>query len=138
MCLRFYTRTTDYNPAIKTAKKDMTVYKIVELRPDNTYRSQYILYKYSLGVHYNAGVDWPDGCVYTGLSNPDDGEYTQYIYGGYHSYDNLTYTKIRLEESWDDNIQTYIVQCRIPKGAKYIVGMNHDIVSSEIIIDKQL
>lgn len=138
MCLRFYTKTPKYDSAIQTAKKDITVYKVVELTTDYTYRSLYAYFKYELGVHYKAGVDWPEGCVYTDLIVSNDGEYPQYIYNGYHSYDSLEVANKRNNDGWCDNLQTYVMECHIPKGAKYIVGTNNDIISSEIIIDKQL
>lgn len=138
MCLRFYTRISDPTSVVKTANKDITVYKVVELRPDNTYRSQYVSFKYELGVRYKAGVDWPEGCVHTGHYDYEYGRYTQIIAHGFHSYDDLAHAELHLQESWLDSIQTYVMECHIPKGAKYIAGMNNDIISSEIIIDKQL
>lgn len=138
MCLTFYTKTGNPYSAVLTAKKDITVYKVVELRPDNTYRSQYVSFKYNLGQHYKSGENWPEGICYTQEPLIGGDVYRHMIFFGFHSYDTLPFAQIKLEQSWDDSIQTYIVECRIPKGAKYIEGDNHDIISDQIIVNRQL
>ena len=126
---------------IKTAKKNIPVYKIVRIKDDNKIYSYYIPFIYELGVTYKGDMKFEISGV--------NGR----IYGtnGFHSYSCKTHYKEQDEtivifkkkpfstytiDTYCRSRRVLLAYCHIPKGAKYVINKNGKMMSSEIVIDK--
>lgn len=127
MCL---TKTSRFR---KTAKQDITVYKVVRrLEDKGQVQALYNFIYYLIGKAYKTTI---------GTSF-----WTKEVDQGYHSYNTLPSAQRAMREAADyDRGGEYgvcIVECTIPKGSKYYVGNNPDDsdgrVSNQIIINKIL
>jgi len=97
---------------IKTAKEDMIVYKVV--RRGNI--SLYQRFKYKPNTLYRLRKKL---VIIKHRLNPNP-----QVDAGFHAYQNKWVRDVFLEEK--------LVAFTIPKGAKYVVGDNGDIVSTSI------
>lgn len=127
------------NTEIKTAKEDITVYKIVYCS-NNKYLSAYYSFQYikdkiysindSLVLSEEEGFpfDSKEGkIVYSSLISKED---LRWIYKGFH----FAFTKARLYSCCCRGMRKIIVKCTIPKGTKYIIGIDKDLGVSDAII----
>lgn len=120
MCLYIKDSQNILNKLIKQikpliAKEDIIVYKVLD---QNNY-SPYRAYKYTEGFHYYE----------TGDIIPEVGKCSTdiIIKKGLHSYSSYTIASTRR------NSTDKIVKMIIPKGSKYFIGKNEDIVSDNLI-----
>lgn len=111
---------------IKTARRNITVYKTVRYLPENKDIVESLYYDFL----YRKGEEQPwislviDGRAYSLI---------HYVSEGYHSF--LTRQQALYEaERWTTlrNTRTVVIKMEIPKGAEYIQA-NKQIVSSTII-----
>ena len=128
---------------IKTAKKDIAVWKIVLFdRRKGIYVSPIINYRYILGVIYKVEM------IFKVNNYPLIGGHD-----GFHSFSNRVYyryfnnkihifkKRIFAEEEHVFNISGNagfnfaIAKGRLPKGTKYAINKNGEIISSSIVID---
>jgi len=128
MCL--YVKTTfktrqearDFQPLV--AKKNIEVWKILM----NEGKSPYRHFKWEPGFHY-----YQDNGK---LPKNINGCWNIQIHAGLHAFvDEVTARKRRREMFYYHN--KHIVKMTIPKGAKYFLGTNGDIVSTEMIYPKK-
>lgn len=110
MCLR------KTHPIAKRASKDLYTYK----RLNYDMKSPYQWFKYEFGKLYRTKMT-----SYDGGGGIDTGFHTLYL--PTFRWNNTNYF---------DREKSIIVLCKIPKGASYYIGINEDIVSSQIIIEK--
>ena len=136
MCLAIY---KDYNFLI--AKKDITIYKIVRIYK-GLYYSPFVWHKYELGKTYSETINfskrkWKGVCFdcleQEKVRKLSDYLSVRFITKGFH----FSFTKKRLTES--DAYKTnskdlFIVKGIIPKGSKYIVGIDKNLGVSDTII----
>lgn len=98
----------DIKKYLYTAKEDITVYKII--KNDNT--SMYQDFQYKPNTQYCLGKNlkpWDLICIYFEVDE------------GFHAYLSKRFTPDKK-----------LVEFVIPKGAKYFLGINNDIVSDSI------
>lgn len=127
MCLRInescHKKTkSKYIPLI--AKEDMKVWKVITKKNCSMYREKY--YEPNLAYpEVKFTYRWHEYAVYDYRIN----EYIShhYIDRGYHAY--KTYDEAK--KYFDDTIYK-IVEFIIPKGAKYFIGRDRDIVANKI------
>lgn len=136
--------TSQQQPVAMIATKDISVYKIMKVFGGEIY-SYYHSFRYELNSTYKGKLGNPHKC-----SNFWCGERYE-IDKGYHSYSSEL-TEITYPEGFrqicvkDANpiidLDTYctgiVVQCAIPKGARYYLNENGEYVSNQIIIKNVL
>lgn len=122
---------------IKTAKEDITVYKMVKLHNEN-YVTPYLSFLYKKDKIYSLnrslclsdkkgpGFDRRELIIVRKSLIPKKD--LRWIYEGFH----FSFTKTRLHDCY--YIDSRIVKCTIPKGSKYIVGIGKDLGVSDTII----
>ena len=133
---------TEEKPHYKIAKEDIPVYKVVR-KEEDYYRPWYIANgtRYQPGEEYMVVMEAP-------YPDPMDFKKSYIMKYGFHSYDC---TKTRLESKdisyyiftrWDCLIDSYhkfggktvVIDCVIPKGARYYVNTRGEYVSNRIKI----
>lgn len=122
---------------IKIAKEDITVYKMVKLHNEN-YVTPYLFFLYKKDKIYSIskslclsdkkgpGFDRRELIIVSKSLIPKKD--LRWIYEGFH----FSFTKIRLYDCY--YIDSRIIKCIIPKGSKYIVGIDKDLGVSDTII----
>lgn len=123
---------------IITARKDITVYKIVRISGDN-YKSPYLRFEYEKNKKYSVSENLlksTEGVCF------DDLEYRimmsygfprgdiRWIHKGFH----FAFKESRLITPLNSCIGRMIVKCTIPKGSKYIRGLDDNLGVSDTII----
>lgn len=124
---------------IITAKENIVVYKIVYYFDGDEYMSPYLRFKYKRNEKYS---------ISKGLIKSDEGfgfdslEYNiieslkipqtdiRWIHEGYH----FAFKEHRLSTALNRNSGSIMIKCIIPKGAKYIVGIDKNLGVSDTII----
>ena len=108
------------NPLI--AKKDMTVYKAVRPVNENKFQAIYQTFTFEKGYHYyQTGKEF--SFIVSLVTYSPDSLYNLRVYRGLHSY-------IRKYQAQSKGHTERVI---IPKGAKYFIGKNGDIVSNQLI-----
>lgn len=130
MCLytkKFRTRTKLEAMVLSTPKiamKDITIFKIFTHCTKEDFWAPYRQYVYTPGSKHTSTLDQ------TLLSDEDNRG--KFYYGivnqGIHGYR----TKAKARKMRDPGER--IFKCTIPKGAKYIIGTNSEIVTTQLII----
>jgi hypothetical protein len=123
MCLNIDSR-------IKTAKEPITVYKTLYSRNDGSYYSPFWYCGYRIGEEKSVpqfGFNYWSGFLnfvgrYINLQRVE-------VYEGLHAYRFLDEAEVHAYSPG-----AVVVECIIPKGARYIVGRNQDIVSTRLIV----
>lgn len=119
----------------RVANRDLVVYKVVYLNTLlNIYRSPYRGCTYNLDSTYRAKMDLPE---YHELENK------WIIEKGLHAFLTIpgaekkivAITKIRGEYTYIP-AQLYILKCIVPKGTKYHLGYNSEIVCEQLKVEK--
>jgi len=114
----------------RTAKKDMTVYKVIANResPVNgrgEYRTPYMAMHVEIGKTYRSRL--VRGSAVFNFYN--GGGLHSVINAGLHSYDNLEDAKLAA-------LSHVVVRCTIPAGSKYYVGHENEIASDTLRYDE--
>ncbi len=132
MCLNTINRFPDAESAEagrklwRTANKDIIVYKLLLKKKARNGTFKYISpfkeFQYKKGEHYYQTDDW---CTATVVSVGSMGFYLE-INEGLHSYLNPFFAS-----TWYNN--SVLVKMVIPKGSRYFMGQNGDIVSDNLI-----
>ena len=130
MCLTisqyFKTRqqARDFSKQPLIAKKDIVVYKVINIFGG---ASIYRNFKYEQGYHYYQTGKRPFGFViYKGSFQE---KWKIDINEGLHSYSTVTKATSRCDS------YSKVVEMIIPKGAKYFIGSNNDIVLLQCLLD---
>lgn len=122
---------------IKIAKEDIIVYKMVKLHNED-YVTPYLSFLYKKDKIYSTskslclsdkkdpGFDRRELIIVSKSLIPKKD--LRWIYEGFH----FSFTKARLYDCY--YIDSRIVKCTIPKGSKYIVGIDKDLGVSDTII----
>ena len=121
MCL--YTNSAN----VKTAKKKITVYKMLCKSPSGEFISPYRGFKYKKGVIYDSNLKL--------IATPIPTTYI--VENGLHSFKSIRSLKKSYVYS-DYYKRAIICKCIIPKGAKYYEGNIGDIVSNALIVKRKL
>ena len=131
MCLtiqtRFRTRqeARDLQPSI--AKKDMVVFKIISPIGISPYRN----FKWEPGFHY-----YQDNCkLPKNIRQNYSDQWRVRVHIGLHAFTTLYQAEVKKRNWLSQN--DMIVEMIVPKGAKYYLGENNDIVSTEMIYPKK-
>lgn len=114
------------------AKKDIYTFKRLKMVRDKN--GIILKAPYQSHFHYNLNH------LYKEVKLKIKKGFNNSIYEGYHSY----YKETKPTERYFINFNSYyfdkgdecIVLCKIPKGSKYFLGENNDIVSNQIILEK--
>lgn len=124
MCLTIkgkYEKTKSDKPLPRVAGRDKIVYKVLRRYGDDLI-SFHQMYTYRLGKVYSSSLGVEKAfSVWAGWK----------VEKGLHAYINRVTAENDLY-----NASIVLIKCRIPKGAKYYLGMNGDIVSNRIILEK--
>ncbi len=108
------------------AKKEFEVYKILEIY-ENKYLSIHYGFEYKQGTQYSESK-----FIKTIKPYPYANKYYIEISKGLHSYTEEKINQLKKTALYNyANLE--IVKMWIPKGAKYFIGENGDIVSNELI-----
>lgn len=117
-----------YKPPVKKiAKKDILVYKFVNIRSYLTNRciSFFFNFTYILDMKYNTYIE---------IRKVGKGERYRWAgHEGFHSYYDKK-TALLEYELYKINKFTSIVKCIIPKGSEYYINEENEIISNSIII----
>jgi hypothetical protein len=117
---------------IETAKKDIKVFKMLQ-KSFGKLVSPYQYQPYKTGQTQTVR-HFSDGSDLKILNNHPIGKS---VYAGLHSFT----TKLRAQRELSANefwAPSFIVEATIPKGTKYIMGNDGDIVSLKLIIGKSV
>lgn len=136
MCLQLKRKTKE-EPKLKTARKDITIYKVVEEVKKGIYFSPYYDFQYKLGKK-NKRIELEPQYAYT-ISGIDNRELHFYygIYEGYHAYKTLKKARF-IKEKMDFANNPVILKGNIPQGEKYLTNDKGEIVASNIILTEEL
>ena len=130
----------------RVAKRDLTVYKLVEYGEDNRVFSICQEFEYERGVLYETDIEEDKHGGFSDFTQASDyGVSELYMsrdflatrpdlmfYGkGFHSY----IRKKRIEGDGDGDVDLTIVKCTIPKGSLYMVNKSNECISNKIIIN---
>ena len=126
----------------RVAKRDLTVYKLVEYGEDNHVFSICQGFEYERGVLYETDIQEDEHGDFSDFTQASDygvsgsGDFCiatrpdLVFYGkGFHSY----IRKKRIEG--DGDVDLTIVKCTIPKGSLYMVNKSNECISNKIIIN---
>ena len=129
---------------IKTAKKDIAVWKVVLYDiTKRFYVSPIANYRYVLGVINNVEMifkvnNYPLIGGYDGFHSFSNKVYYRYFDGNVGIFKKRIFTidKYVLSISDKRGFDLAIAKGRLPKGTKYAINKNGEIISSNIIIDE--
>ena len=130
MCLQLKRKTKE-EPKLKTARKDITIYKVVEEVKKGIYFSPYYDFQYKLGKK-NKRIELEPQYAYT-VSSLNFYE----IYEGYHAYKTLKKARF-IKEKMDFADNPIILRGIIPKGEQYLTNDKDEIVASNIILTEEV
>lgn len=135
MCLQLKRKTKE-EPKLKTARKDITTYKVVEKVKKRIYFSPYYDFQYKLGKK-NKRIELKPQYAYTVSSLKTENLHFYEIYKGYHAYRKLKIAKYAKEKMNFAN-NPVILKGIIPKGEQYLTNDKGEIVASNIILTEEL
>ena len=128
---------------IKTAKKDIAVWKVVLYDiTKGFYVSPIANYRYVLGVINNAEMIFKVNNYliggYDGFHSFSNKVYYRYFDGNVSIFKKRIFTMDKYVFSISDKrgFDLAIAKGRLPKGTKYAINKNGEIISSNIIIDE--
>lgn len=134
MCWKSYKTPIRY-----TANKDIKCYKVFD-KADITWdiskqffkkiREVKSLFQKYLYIPYNINPEI--NIIRSGYTYDWTLKYAYYIMEGYHSYATLNVAKLYSNQFF------HIIECIIPKGTKYFINENKEIISSNIIITDEV
>ena len=124
MCLTINKQDINLDEEIKTATQDIVCWKVLNKSNGSVFQG----FHYILGKKYILGFDLRVEQDDDGISN-NNGSFI--VNHGFHSWKEPSYYNSSYEK---------LVKCIIPKGSKYIEGIQHDdekgYVSDSIIVCK--
>jgi hypothetical protein len=143
MCLTLRTKRGSLPSSVKKiAKKDIKCYKILESGKKwanqhgkgAKYRSLFIGFEYELGfTYYQTGKEkFKTRGPFNSWRSADCAEWE--IHDGLHSFTS----KSKALEKLKNRNYLSIIECTIPKGAEYYIGLNDDYVSDQLTLNKEI
>jgi hypothetical protein len=115
---------------IEIAKEDIKVFKLLERNGRSPFQGTF----YHLGETKRAkAFSDVNGRTFTKDLAPDTG-----IYKGIHAFQNLPKALNEMRFNGEIGFPSFIVEAIIPKGTKYIKGVDNDIVSLKLVIGKAI
>lgn len=123
MCLYVQTQY----PKARTAKRSITVYKVLFPQGETAAVSPFQYYHYTVGgLHSIPAARWAEQKRETRLSGA--------VHNGFHSFSTLEKARDDVRGWNRDERRCAIYKCSIPKGAQYFLGQGNERCSNRIVI----
>lgn len=128
---------------IKIAKKDIVIWKVVQYDTvKGIYVSPIKRYRYILDIIYNTSMvfrvdDYPGIGGYEGFHSFSNKVYFRYFDDKVHIYKKRIFAEDKhlFNIYGEMGFDFAIAKGRLPKGTKYAINKNGEIISSSIVID---
>ena len=128
---------------IKIAKKDIVIWKVVQYDTvKGIYVSPIKRYRYILDIIYNTSMvfrvnDYPGIGGYEGFHSFSNKVYFRYFDDKVHIYKKRIFAEDKhlFNIYGEIGFDFAIAKGRLPKGTKYAINKNGEIISSSIVID---
>lgn len=128
---------------IKIAKKDIVIWKVVQYDTiEGIYISPIKRYRYILDIIYNTSMvfrvnDYPGIGGYEGFHSFSNKVYFRHSDGKVHIYKKRIFAEDKhlFNIYGEIGFDFAIAKGRLPKGTKYAINKNGEIISSSIVID---